>query len=286
MFWNKKKKTEDEDELIEWRTYQDKTYEELEKEVDAAYSVAYRLQMIRNIVITVILIFLFHDVLFFYARFALPHKPFEVLAPKDSYVSIQEPEIEMIDLEDRGFMKYSTLESKEDAELFKVARCVVSAKQVARSFLFVSTYFPWHKDQKAMERVAMYDMGVVWGDLADPENLNDLYFICGKDIKNRVLYPRLKLGKKHPPIAWTQMNEKMAHIQVIPANGNIMHALIYSGKNKPVKLEGYIVNVYVNGRCIAANNFNNLYAGRDARNGGDRRIMLVDKIQVGNKVYK
>ena len=187
MFWNKKKKTEDEDGLIEWRTYQDKTYEELEKEVDAAYSVVYRQQMIRNIVIVVILIFLFHDVFFFYMRFALPHKPSETLVPKDSYISTREPEIEILELENRGFTKYSTLESKEEVELFKVAKCVISAKQVARSFLFVSSYFPWRKDQKIMERVAMYDTGVVWGELAEPANLKDYIFICGKDVKSRVL---------------------------------------------------------------------------------------------------
>ena len=286
MFWNKKKKTEDDYEVIEWRTYQDKTYEELEQEVDAAYSVEYRWNMVRNIVVAAILIFLFHDIFIFFAHFALPHKPAEVLAPKDSYILMKEPEMEELSLEDRVFMKYSTLESKEEIDLFKVAKYSVSAKQVARSFLFVSTYMPWNKDQKMMERIAMYDAGVVWGDLAEPANLNDYIFICGKDVKNRVLYPRLKLGKNYPPIAWTEVSKLMLHVQIIPANDNIMHALVYSGRNKPIKLKGYLVDVYVNGNCIAANNFSNLYLGRDVRNGGDKKIMLVEKVQIGNKVYE
>ena len=38
MFWKKKKITEDDVVSIEWRTYKDKTYEELEKEVSKLFA--------------------------------------------------------------------------------------------------------------------------------------------------------------------------------------------------------------------------------------------------------
>lgn len=286
MFWKKKKLTEDDVTTIEWRTYKDKTYEELEQEVDAAYKVESRIKFVRNVIILAVLLFLFHDIIGYFASFALPRPASATLADKDAYIMIKEPEITQLPPEKREYISYNTLVENENVKLLKVANCSISAREIAKNFLFISSYFPWNKEKKIMERVALGDLGVAWGDLSQPIMLRDYTFILGKDVKNRAIYPRLKPGVKYPPIAWTQMGDSMSHIQVIPANPNIMHALIYSRKNQPIKLDGDLVSVYFNGKCIAANNFNKLYVGYDIRKGGDKKIMFVKKIQIGNKVYE
>ncbi|MBO7672647.1 hypothetical protein J6S88_04470 [bacterium] len=283
MAWNKKI-TEDNVKTIEWRTYKEKTDEELEKEVDDAYSRERRITNIRNMLILFVCLFLLKDVFAYFINFATPRHASEV-------VSVTEPvtdgfDIEELPFEERGIYAYKTLEENESIDLCKMAKTSIAGKEVSKGHLFLSNYLPWNKKNKIMERVALFDLGLVWGDLSKPEILKDYCFINIKDAKNRKIYPRLQPGIQNPPIAWTQMGDQFAHIQVIPANPNIMYALIYSKKNEHIKMDGYIVDVYVDGECIAVNNINQFYVGRDIRNGGNMKIMLVEKVQVGNKVYE
>lgn len=286
MFWKKKKITEDDVVSIEWRTYKDKTYEELEKEVDAAYSKESKINFLKGLLVLAVLLFICHDLLGYLGRFAMPRTASKILSDEASVININKPVINHLDPEERGFYAYKTLEDNEDIDLFKIAKCSITAREVAKGYLFVSTYFPWNRDNKIMERVAMADVEVVWGRLANPDVLKSYNFISAKDIKNRKVYPRLKLGISTPPIDWTKMGDNMSHIQVIPANDNIMYAIIHSRKNEPLKLDGYLVNVFVRSKCIAMNELNKVYLGHDIRNGGDKKIMLVEKVQIGNKVYE
>lgn len=286
MFWKKKKITEDDVVSIEWRSYQDKTYDELEKEVDEAYNKENIKFFFKNLLILIVLLILCHDLLGYAGRFVMPRSASEILSDENALIEINKPVISHLEPEEKGFYAYKTLEDNEDVELFKIAKCSISAKEVSKAFLFISTYFPWNRDNKIMERVAMCDIGVVWGNLANSDVLKSYNFISAKDVKNRKIYPRLKIGVSRPPIDWTKMGDNMSHLQIIPANANIMYGLIHSHKNEPLKLDGYLVNVFVNGKCIAVNELNKVYRGHDIRNGGDKKIILVERVQIGNKVYE
>lgn len=283
MAWNKKI-TEDNVKTIEWRTYKEKTDEELEKEVDDAYSKERRIVHIRNMILLLVFLFLMKDVFAYFINFATPRHPSEVVS---TVVQTDDGfDIEELEFEERGIYAYKTLEENEKIDLVKMAKTTISGKEVSKSHLFLSNYLPWNKKNKIMERVALLDLGLVWGDLSKPEILKNYCFINVKDAKNRKIYPRLQPGIQKPPIEWTQMGDKFAHIEVIPATPNIMYGLIYSKKNESIKMDGYIVDVYVGGECIAVNNINQFYVGRDIRNGGNMKIMLVEKVQVGNKIYE
>jgi len=285
MFWNKKI-TEDNVKTIEWRTYKDKTDEELEREVDSAYSRECIINIVRNTLIFLILVLLLKDIFIYFIAFAAPRKASEILPSTGQTIVMDGFEIDEIEPEEKGVYVYSTLEENEKIDLYKVAKTSISGKEVAKGHLFLSNYLPWNKRNKLMERIALFDIGLVWGDLSKPEILKEYSFFNVKDARNRKIYPRLQPGVKTPPIAWTQMGDKFAHIKIIPSNANIMYALIYSKKNEPIKIDGYIVDVYIDGECLAANNLNVFYVGRDIRNGGDTKVVLVEKVQIGNKVYE
>ena len=67
MFWKKKNPEE-----FEWRDYRDKSYEELEKEVDDAYNKAMLVRNIKLLVVAIALIFICQDVIAYWFNFGLP----------------------------------------------------------------------------------------------------------------------------------------------------------------------------------------------------------------------
>ena len=70
-----------------------------------------------------------------------------------------------------------------------------------------------------------------------------------------------------------------------------MHALMTAPKNKPLKMEGYLVDIYKEGRAVALTSLSRHDVGsyvRGEENGpsGACEVMYVERVQIGNKVYE
>jgi len=278
MFGKKK-----EPEEFVWKDFREKTYEELEREVDAAYGEAVKARNIKLAIAAVILLIIFHDIVGFWARFGLPRfakyktqEVIDVVADPIQY-ELEEEEYEEI-------IEYATLEDKDIVKLRKQAEVSISGRVVAKNYLFWGNYLP--KGKRVFQSAAMMDLGLVWGDLADKEVLKGFVFYSAKDVKHRALYPKLKLGVTRPPVPWPYARTHMTNVHVIPANSDIMSVLIYLRKNQEVKIEGYLVDLQLDGGAWLHTNVNRAAASLAARGNSPDEIMYVTKVQVGDRVYE
>jgi len=143
--------------------------------------------------------------------------------------------------------------------------------------------------------IALMDIGLVWGDLArDKKLLNDN--IKFKSVKTlgqaRQLQPKCKKHWcKDFPWSWDYFNSHDSHNHLIPANANVMGALLKIKRNDIIKLDGYLVDIYSDkSKLIAMTSLSrtdNNATARGLNNGGGAcEIMYVNSIQIGDKIYK
>lgn len=276
MFFKKKKP---EPEPV-WRDFREKSYEELEKEVDAAYGEEMRKRNIKIAIVVAILLFLFHDIAGFWVRFGVPRIPKKT---EEIIDIVSDPVEEELYEDDTPLLKYITLEDKDEVELRKQTSISISGRVVAKNYLFWGNYLPGGK--RLFQSTALFDLGLAWGQLSNKDILKNYTFYSAKDTQARSLYPTLRLGVRRPPLPWPYVRTHMMHLNIVPANSRVMSALIYLFKYQPVKLDGYLVDVKdENGhwRCSGMSKFN---TNPNARSNASE-IMYVTRVQVGKRVYE
>ena len=263
-----------------WRDFREKSYEELEKEVDAAYGEEMRKRNIKIAIVVAILLFLFHDIAGFWVRFGVPRIPKKT---EEIIDIVSDPVEEELYEDDTPLLKYITLEDKDEVELRKQTSISISGRVVAKNYLFWGNYLPGGK--RLFQSTALFDLGLAWGQLSNKDILKNYTFYSAKDTQARSLYPTLRLGVRRPPLPWPYVRTHMMHLNIVPANSRVMSALIYLFKYQPVKLDGYLVDVKdENGhwRCSGMSKFN---TNPNARSNASE-IMYVTRVQVGKRVYE
>lgn len=277
MFFKKKKQEETE---FVWRDFREKSYEELEREVDAAYGEEVRKRNIKIAIVAVILLFLFHDIAEFWLRFGIPRIPIKAEQTIDF---VSDPIEQDLSEDEVSIIKYITLEDKDEVELRKHSRLSISGRVVAKNYLFWGNYLPGGK--RMFQSTALFDLGLAWGNLSDKEILKNYRFYSAKDTQSRNLYPTLKFGVRRPPLPWPYVRTHSAHLNIIPANARIMSALIYLFKYQPVKLDGYLVDVKDENGHWKYTGLTKFSSDLNARIGGSE-IMYVTRVQVGKRIYE
>lgn len=104
----------------------------------------------------------------------------------------------------------------------------------------------WFRDimRNQFDDIALLDLGIVWGDLAVDKKV--LYkHIKFKSIKTLEQARQLEYNWKGVT-PWDQyyISYHLSHTHIIPANANVMSALMKIKKNDIVKLDGYLVDIY------------------------------------------
>lgn len=266
----------------EWKDFREKSFEEMDAEVEEALREE-RLERFKKIAIVVIFfVVLMPDAFLYWVRFATPRFPTSVASEK---IDVNKyPEQMMLPPEEQEVVIYNSLEGHGEIELEKQAKYVIQGKIVARNFYFWGNYLPNHR--QPFQDAALIDVGLVWGDLAQKDILRHYTFVSVRTAVGRALYPRLRWGEKVLPISWTEVNGQMSHNHVIPANARIMHALLFTHKGQEIKMEGYLVDVYKNGRLISLTSLSRNDVNQTARGGGACENIYVTRLQVGNRIYE
>lgn len=138
--------------------------------------------------------------------------------------------------------------------------------------------------------IALIDYGIVWGEIAD-KNLIKKHFKF-KSTKTLGEARQLSFRWQNLTQGSSYINSHVAHTHIIPANANVMGALLKVKKYDIVRLDGYLVDIYdpkTSQRyamtSLSRSDTNATSRGHN-QGGGACEIMYVSRVQIENKIYK
>ena len=150
----------------------------------------------------------------------------------------------------------------------------------------------WFRDimRNTFDDICLMDIGIVWGELAKDKNKLHKYWKF-KSHKTLGQSRRLEWRSKVPQneMYWSLgfVNSHISHTHLIPANANVMGALLKIKKNDIVKLDGYLVDIYTDkNETVAKTSMSRTDTDPTSRGYGACEDMYVKQVQIGNKVYK
>lgn len=153
----------------------------------------------------------------------------------------------------------------------------------------------WFRDimRSKFDDLCLMDLGIVWGDLAADK---DLLYKHLKFKSKKTLGQARQLSYRwdgYAPWGESYITSHVAHTHTIPANTNVMGALLKIKINDKVKLDGYLVDIYTDKSEIVArtslsrSDNNATSRGKNGQNyGGACEVMYVNSVQIGQNIYK
>lgn len=162
----------------------------------------------------------------------------------------------------------------------------ISALIVAKNSNF------WFRDimRSQFDDVCLIDLGFVWGELAKNKKLlySNFKFKSKKTLgQARVLSWKYK--KPYDELSWSgdYAASHISHTHIIPANSNVMGAILSANKNHIIKLDGYLVDIYTEkSQLIAKTSLSRTDTNATSRGYGACEVMYVNSVQIGNKIYR
>lgn len=150
----------------------------------------------------------------------------------------------------------------------------------------------WFRDvmRSQFDDVFLMDLGIAWGKIAtEPKELYKHWKF--KSFKTLGQSRRLQWQSK-PPYDRTNwgidyVSSHVSHTHIIPANANVMGALLKIKKNDIVKIDGYLIDIYTEkGEVLGKSSLSRTDTDATSRGYGACEEMYVKQIQIGDKVYK
>ena len=150
----------------------------------------------------------------------------------------------------------------------------------------------WFRDvmRNKFDEVCLIDFGMVWGDLAKDIKLLHKNWKF-KSYKSIGMSRRLEWRSRPPhEQIWSKdyFNEHISHTHLIPANENVMGALLKVKEDDLVKLDGYLVDIYdaKTSQLIAKTSMTRKDRDVNSRGSGACENMYVTRIQLEDKIYE
>lgn len=216
----------------------------------------------------------------FRAQYSFP----KVTETTDNIINVKN-EPEQTDIKNSEMLKVYGEKNKYVLE--PQAQYSISGLVVAKNSNF------WFRDimRSTFDDVCLIDFGIVWGDLATDKNrlYKHVKFKSTKTLgQARSLNWRTKPPYNEVPWDIEYLSTHLAHTHMIPANSNIMSALLKIKKNDYVKLDGYLVDIYKDsdGQIVAKTSLSRYDNNATSRGYGACEDMYVKSVQIGNKIYR
>jgi len=292
---------------VEYKYYGEKTIEHLDAEVEFLELEYEKECRNRLLAILVCLIFIFRGPILFNIKYAFPKvtahttekintyiDPIQknIITPLTNHMKYYDGEEDVLgnpidsSKEDIAYIKeknpleifkIKTADAESEVQIIPMAEYSISGKMVA------SNHFFWYRS--TFDRVVLLDIGLAWGNLS-PKNLLQHYF---KFTSKKVLYNggralSTKILDKKLPYSINYIKSHESHTHVIPANGNILSALLKVKKYESVKMDGLLVDVVTHTKHYKGSLSRDDYA--KGRGDGSCELMYVTKVQIGNRIYE
>ena len=178
----------------------------------------------------------------------------------------------------KELIRIKPLENNLDVKLLPMAYYSTSGRTVATNHVF--SFSRWIFDD-----IVPFDIGLVWGDLASVDVLNKYFKFKSEKVfmsGARQLSYEVKNGA---PLSGDYISSHRSHIHIIPANKNIFSALLTLKTNDLVKLDGYLVDIFVKDSHIKGS-LSDSDGNGSSRSGGACKVMYLTKLQIGRLIYK
>ena len=234
------------------------------------------------ICIFLVLIFIFRGAIFYWLKFgiAVPYgydeRPIDVM---------QEPVQTNYTEQEQNSKKffYKSLINGNKMEIIPQAHYVLSGKVVAfnHDFLFRSPFF---------DSAALYDLGTSWGKLAD-KNLFKTYMKTYSSKVEMTGSRRLNWTYRLDiPLESDYINSHISHSHIVPANNNIMAAMLKIKEWDTIQIEGELVDMkFRDDKHLREYTYHTSLSRTDSdpgRGSGACETIYVTKVRIGNRVYK
>lgn len=203
------------------------------------------------IIIVLILLFIFRGSVSYWLKFgmAIPKR-----YQAQSVNTLNDPIITNYSIEEQNkkqFTYYSLL-NKEKIVLKPLAHYEVSGTVVGKHYNSIFFF-------KGNEKHQLYTLGLVWGKISDQSTLNE-YFRISTSSNGGYSWN----AKYNVPYSTDYISSHINNFRIIPANNNVMAAMLKLKDGSKVKIEGEVLQFYA-GRIYS---------------------VYVKKVQIGNNVYE
>lgn len=288
-----------------------KTYKELDAELDILEEKYKEKQHIKYVVIVLIILFIFSKPIIFKIKYAFPRvsghtqsliNPYQEPIQKDILTDLTkrvrlsdfmpnniEEDQQTSDLNKEIIsninsinypeaIKVKTLDETSEVKLIPMAEYSISGRTVAINHTF--TFF-----RNKFDNVALIDIGLVWGNLSPTEFIKKYLKFDSQKIYltgSRRLATEWKSDTPLPP---EYIQSHLSHTHIIPANSNILSALLKLKIYDLVKMDGLLVDIYTQKMHIAGSLSRN-DSNETSRGNGACEIMYVKKVQIGDRIYE
>lgn len=235
------------------------------------------------IVIFILLIVIFRNWIGYWLKFGVAVPSGYDIKP----INIQEDPVQTNYTEDEQAKKtftYHSLINKNEMEIIPQAHYILSGRVVAfnRDFLFRNQFF---------DSAALYDLGTSWGNLSDKQFFQKYLKTYSSKVEmtgSRRLNWRYR---NDIPLTTEYINSHISHSHIIPANRNIMAALLKIKLWDIVQVEGDLVDMKSEDKKRAIRMEYHTSLSRSdtdssSRGSGACEAVYVTKVRIGNKVYK
>lgn len=263
--------------------YSELSIDEIENNLQADIE-EHRKKVIKIIIFTAIfLAFIFRGAISYSIKFliAVPseHTVEKIDISKDPVQTDYTPEQQV-----QKTFTYHSLINKNKAEMIPQAHYELSGKAIAinHDFLFISKFF---------DSVALYDLGAAWGDMAD-KKLYKKYIKIYSAKTELTGARRLHWSWRNDiPYSGSYISSHLSHTHIIPANRNIMAAMLKLKKYDDFRLEGELVDMNYydekTGRKITYHtSLSRTDSDSSSRGSGACETLYVTKVQIGKNIYK
>ena len=181
--------------------------------------------------------------------------------------------------------EYKSLLNGNQIQIYPQAKYKISGLVVAynKYFIFRNEFF---------DSAALYDIGLGWGKLGE-KNFYNKYFESYSQ-KNeltgaRVLFTRAKT--RNLPVGMDYAKNHFSHSHIVPANRNIMAALLHIRKWDNVEIEGELVDMRYRNKSGREEYYSTSLSRDDGGARGDRgngscETIFVTKVKNGHFIYK
>ena len=189
-----------------------------------------------------------------------------------------------IEVDEKNFRKIQGEKNLHAAKI--MAKYSITGMVVAKNQNF------WFRGvmRNEFDDVALIDYGIVWGDLVDKNLIKEHFTFKSKKTLGEAR--QLSYHWTNIPQSSSYVGTHVAHTHIIPANDNVMGALLKVKKYDIVRLDGYLVDLY-NPRTsqryamtsLSRSDTNATSRGHN-QGGGACEVMYVARVQIENKIYK